>query len=64
MQLATCHFERKLQKCVRMGITVFKYFIWGGIWSDIRLEITFTAPLACSPKTSFPLVYLTIDLPK
>ena len=24
-----------------MGITIFKLFIWGGIWSDILLEITF-----------------------
>ena len=24
-----------------MGITIFKLFIWGGISSDIRSEITF-----------------------
>ena len=26
-----------------MGITIFKIFIWGGISSDIRSEISFTA---------------------
>ena len=35
MQLATLQFEWKLQKCIRMGITIFKIFIWGGISSDI-----------------------------
>ena len=34
-------FETKLQKCIRVGITIFKIFIWGGISSDIQLEITF-----------------------
>ena len=34
-------FELKLQKCIRMRITVFKIFIWGGISSDICSEITF-----------------------
>ena len=31
----------KCSKCIRMGITIFKIFIWGGISSDIRSEITF-----------------------
>ena len=35
-----------------MGITIFKIFIWGGISSDIRSEITF--------KTKFRAVYPTI----
>ena len=30
-----------MQKCIRMGITIFKTFILGGISSDIWLEITF-----------------------
>ena len=42
------------QKCIRMGITIFKMFIWGGILSDIRLE------LARRRKTKFPTVYATI----
>ena len=34
-------FETRLQKCIRMGITIFKIFTWGGISSDIRSDITF-----------------------
>ena len=41
MWLATLQFELKLQKCIRIGITIFKIFIWGGISSDILLEIMF-----------------------
>ena len=29
------------KKDIRMGKTIFKFFIWGGISSHIRLEITF-----------------------
>ena len=29
------------EKYIRMGINIFKIFIWGGILSDIRSEITF-----------------------
>ena len=29
------------KKYIRMGITIFKFFIWGGISSDIRSEILF-----------------------
>ena len=36
--LATLQFETKLQKCIRMGITIFKIFIWAGIWSDIWIR--------------------------
>ena len=32
---AALQFESKLQTCIRMGITIFKIFIWGGISSDI-----------------------------
>ena len=52
----TCGFMRletlQLQKSIRMEITIFKIFIWGGISSDIR---------PC--KTIFPTVYPTIYLP-
>ena len=34
--LATLQFERKLWTCIRMGITIFKIFIWGGLSLDIR----------------------------
>ena len=40
MGLATLQFETNLQKCIRMGITIFKLFIWGAISSDIGSEIT------------------------
>ena len=29
----------QVQKCIRMGITIFKIFLWGGISSNIRSEI-------------------------
>ena len=49
VQLATLKFETKLKKCIRMGITVFKIFIWGGIPSDIRSEMTFYGSARTSP---------------
>ena len=49
MRLATLKFEMKLQKCIRMEITIFKIFIWGGISSDIRSEITFYGSACTSP---------------
>ena len=41
MQLARLQFELKLPgaECIRMGITIFKIFLWGGISSNIRSEI-------------------------
>ena len=42
---------------IKLGITLFKIFIWGGISSDIRLY-------ARRRKTKFPTVYPTIYLPK
>ena len=38
---AACNasIETRLQKCIRMEITIFKIFIWGDISSDIRSEI-------------------------
>ena len=41
MRPAMPQFERKLQKCIRMGITIFKIFIWGHISSEICSGITF-----------------------
>ena len=49
MQLATLQFELKLQKYIRMGITIFKIFIWGGISSDKGLEIRFYGFACASP---------------
>ena len=49
MRLATFLFETKLMKCIRMGITIFKFFILGDISSDIRLEITFYGSARLSP---------------
>ena len=40
--------EKKL-KCIRMGITIYKILIWGGISSDIRVEITFYGSAYASP---------------
>ena len=45
----TLKIEIKLHKCIRMGITIFKIFIWGGISSDIRSEITFYGSARASP---------------
>ena len=39
MQVAMLKFEMKLQNGIRMGITIFKSIIWGGISSDIRRYI-------------------------
>ena len=58
-RLATLQFETKLQKCIRMGITIFIIFIWGGISSDIWSEIT-----EIGSETKFPTIYPTIYLPK
>ena len=49
MRLAMLQFETKLQKCIRMGIIIFKIFIWGGISSDIRSEITFHVSAGALP---------------
>ena len=64
MGLATLQFERKLQNCIRMGITIFKFFIWEGISSDIWSEIKFYGSLALRHKSKFPTVYPMIYLPK
>ena len=55
MQLAMLQFETKLQKCIRMGITIFKNFISAGISLDIVYKSCFTALLACRHKPNFRL---------
>ena len=62
MRLATLQFEMKLQNYIRMGITIFKMFIRGGISLDIRLIITFYGSLASRRKTKFPM-YISDDIP-
>ena len=54
MQLAMLKFETKLQMCIRMWITIFKIFIWGGISLDILSEIAFYGSLTRRRKTKFP----------
>ena len=58
-----CLFEGKCYLSIRVGITIFKIIIWGGISSDIRLEVTFLAPLMCHRKTKFSFICLTITTP-
>ena len=36
-----CLLQINVKMCIRMGITIFKMFIWGGISSVIWSEITF-----------------------
>ena len=42
-----CLFEGKCYLCIRMGITILKIIILGGISSDMRSEVTFLAPPTC-----------------
>ena len=42
-------FDAKSKKYFRMGITIFKIFIRGGISSDIRSEIMFYGSADASP---------------
>ena len=43
MALCSLQLETRQQKFIRMGITIFKSFICGGISSDIRKKFSFTA---------------------
>ena len=45
----TVFLKGNCKNCIRMGITVFKIFIWGGISSDIRWEIMFYGSAYVSP---------------
>ena len=49
MPLEMLQIETRLQKCIRMGITLFKIFILGGKLSDSRSEITFYGSTHVSP---------------
>ena len=46
---SNAQFEAKLQELIRMGIIIFKIFIWGVISSDIRSEIMFYGSTRASP---------------
>ena len=52
MRLAMLQFETK---CIKMGITIFKIFIWGGILSDIRSETMFYGS-ACASLNFRPFI--------
>ena len=57
-----CLLEGKCYLCIRMGITILKIIIWGGISSDMRSEVTFLAPLTCHRKTKFSFhIYMSND---
>ena len=49
MRLATLQYKTKIQKCIRMGIIIFKILILGGISLDIRSEIMFYGSAHASP---------------
>ena len=44
-----CDCIINVKKCIRMGITIFKMFIWGGVSSVIWSEITFYGSADASP---------------
>ena len=44
-----CLFAEKYYSCIRMGITIFKMLIWGGISSDIRSKIMVYGSASMSP---------------
>ena len=49
MYIFTVFLKGKCQMCIRMGITIFKIFLWGGVLLDIRLEIMFYGSAYASP---------------
>ena len=53
MALYCLQFERQLQKCIRMGIFMFKNFVWGGILSDFRSEIMFWSEIMLGTEIMF-----------
>ena len=53
-----------MKTCIRMGITVFKFVILGGISAVYGLKLHFTAPLTRGRKTEFAIVKPLIYLPK
>ena len=54
MQVATLQFETKLQKWIRMVITIFKIFIWDVYRPIYGRKSRFTS----HRKAKFPTVYL------
>ena len=56
--LCTLQFETKLRKYNRVGITIFKIFIWGVISSNIRSENTLYGSSCASP-WNYLMIYLT-----
>ena len=42
-------FNRKMNKCIRMGITAIKFVIWGGKSAVLRSQITFYGSADVSP---------------
>ena len=59
MRLAMLQFKVKLQKCIRIGITIFQTLIWEGISSDISSEITFYGHACIAVKLNFrPYMYI------
>ena len=64
MWLATLQFETRLQKCIRMGITIFK-ISFGELYRLLYgRKSCFAASLARRRKTKFRTVYLMIYLRK
>ena len=64
MRLATLQFETKLPRCIRMGITIFK-FSFREVYCLIYVrKPLFTAPFDRQCKTKFPIVYPMIYLSK
>ena len=57
-----CLFVGKCYLCIRMGITILKIIIWGGISSDMRSEVTFLAPLTRHRKFKFSF-HISNDIP-
>ena len=53
MQLSSLHFETKLQKCIRMGVTSYPYSKFSFGQEYIRSELRFTALLVSRHKLNF-----------
>ena len=62
--LATLRFEKKLQNCIRMGISIFQFSL-GEVYRRIcGRKSRFTSPLARHHKAKLQTVFPTIYLPK
>ena len=49
VQIVHFFFNRKMNKCIRMGKTAFKFVIWGGKSAVLRSQITFYGSADASP---------------